>query len=82
MSPEDPWATIGRLLPDGEALAAAVAAELGEPVDAVRPTVRIGMLSRRPRPGTDEEVSAAIEAERARVRSDDGPPRRRACSRQ
>ena len=60
---------IGRLLPDGEALAAAVAAELGEPVDAVRPTVRIGMLSRRTRPGSDEEVSAAIEAERARVRT-------------
>ena len=60
---------IGRLLPDGEALAAAVAAELGEPVDAVRPTVRIGMLSRRTRPGSDEEVTAAIEAERARVRT-------------
>ena len=60
---------IGRLLPDGEALAAAVAAELGEPVDAVRPTVRIGMLSRRTRPVSDEEVSAAIEAERARVRT-------------
>ena len=69
VNPEDPWAAIGRLLPDGEALAAAVAAELGEPVDAVRPTVRIGMLSRRTRPGSDEEVSAAIEAERARVRT-------------
>ena len=69
MNPEDPWAAIGRLLPDGEALAAAVAAELGEPVDAVRPTVRIGMLSRRTRPGSDEEVTAAIEAERARVRT-------------
>ena len=46
-----------------------MAAELGEPVDAVRPTVRIGMLSRRTRPGSDEEVSAAIEAERARVRT-------------
>ena len=69
MSSEDPWAAIGRLLPDGEALAAAVAAELGEPVDAVSPTVRIGMLSRRTRPGSDEEVTAAIEAERARVRT-------------
>src|SRR4029079_14134616 len=62
------WPAIGRILPDGEALAATVATELGEPVDAVRPTVRIGMLRLRTRTRTDEAVSATIEDERARVR--------------
>ena len=73
VSPEDPWAAIGRLLPDGDALAAAVAAELGEPVDAVRPTVRIGMLSRRTRPGSDEEVTRGDRGRTGPRAHDDGP---------
>ena len=80
VSLDDPWAAIGRILPDGDELAAAVAAELGEPFDEVRASVRIGILSRRTRPGSDEEVAAAIEAERARVRTTTIPCRRRACS--
>jgi hypothetical protein len=67
------WAAIRDALPTAEELAAAVAEELGEPLDVVRPTVLIGTVLRRSRPGTDDEVAAAIEAERARVRTADAP---------
>jgi hypothetical protein len=67
------WAAILDALPTAEELAQAVAEELGEPLDAVLPTVLIGTVLRQGRPGTDDEVVAAIESERARVRRADAP---------
>jgi hypothetical protein len=61
-------------LPGAEELAAAVAAELGEPIDEVRPTVLIGTVARRKRPGSADDVEAAIGAELARVHTSDVPP--------
>lgn len=70
---ETEWAAILRAFPDGEELAAAVAAELDEEIDEVRPTVLVGTVARRERPGSSEEIAAAIEAERARVRTTEVP---------
>ena len=67
------WAAIRDALPTAEELVIAVADELGEPVDEVRATVLIGSVLRQTRPGTDDEVAAAIEAERTRVRTTEAP---------
>jgi hypothetical protein len=68
----DLWEAIHSFLPGDEELTAAVAAELGEPLDEVRPTVLIGIVARGNRTGSPEDVAAAIEAERGRVRSPSG----------
>ena len=71
---DDLWATIQRVLPDEDALATAVAAELGEPAEDVRPTVQIFMVTGPARPASEADVQLAIEEERARVRTAAGPP--------
>jgi hypothetical protein len=66
---DDLWPQVRDLLPDAEELAADVAAEVGEGLDDVRPTVLIGAVARDSRPAPDVDVLAALEAERSRVRA-------------
>ena len=60
---DDLWTAIRRVLPDAEELAAAVAAELGEPLDDVRPSVLIGTIAMNGQLGPEAAAAAAIEAE-------------------
>ena len=62
-SNDDLWAAIRGVLPDAEALTSAVAAELGEPPDDVRPSVLIGTIALNGHLGPEEAAAAAIEAE-------------------
>jgi hypothetical protein len=64
---DDLWTAIRRVLPDAEDLAATVAAELGEPVDDVRPSVLIGTIALNGQLGPEAAAVAAIEAELGRV---------------
>ena len=64
---DDLWTAIRRVLPDAEVLAAAVAAELGEPVDDVRASVLIGTIAMNGQLGPEAAAIAAIDAELARV---------------
>ena len=83
--PEDPmdrtddlWTAIRRVLPDAEELAAAVAAELGEPLDDVRLSVLIGTIALNGQLGPEAAAAAAIEAELGRLQRAKGtrPPGR------
>jgi hypothetical protein len=60
-------AAVGRVLPGDEELAVAVAAALGEPLEAVRPTVLVGAIARRA-PAPSRALEAVIDAERVRIR--------------
>ena len=75
---DDLWTAIRRVLPDAEELAAAVAAELGEPLDDVRPSVLIGTIALNGQLGPEAAAAAAIEAELDRLQPVKGtrPPRR------
>ena len=64
MDPTDElWTAIRRVLPGADELAAAVAAELGEPLDDVRPSVLIGTIAMNGQLGPEAAAAAAIEAE-------------------
>ena len=75
---DDLWTAIRRVLPDAEELAAAVAAELGEPLDDVRLSVLIGTIALKGQLGPEAAVVAAIETELGRLQSVEGtrPPGR------
>ena len=75
---DDFWTAIRRVLPDAEEMTAAVAAELGEPLDDVRPSVLIGTIALNGQLGPEAAAAAAIEAELGRLQSVEGtrPPRR------
>ena len=75
---DDLWTAIRRVLPDAEELAAAVAAELGEPLDDVRLSVLIGTIALKGQLGPEAAVVAAIETELGRLQSVKGtrPPGR------
>ena len=64
---DDLWTAIRRVLPDAEAVAAAVATELGEPLDDVRPSVLIGTIALNGQLGPEAMAVAAIEAELSRI---------------
>ena len=64
MDPTDElWTAIRRVLPGADELAEAVAAELGESVDDVRPSVLIGTIAMNGQLGPEAAAAAAIEAE-------------------
>ncbi len=75
---DDLWTAIRRVLPDAEELAAALAAELDEPLDDVRLSVLIGMIALHGQLGPEAAAVAAIEAELDRLQSSHGarPPGR------
>ena len=75
---DDLWTAIRRGLPDAEELAAAVAAELGEPLDDVRLSVLIGTIALNGQLGPEAAAVAAIDAELSRLQSTKGtrPPGR------
>ena len=75
---DDLWTAIREVLPDAEEVAAAVAAELGEPLDDVRPSVLIGTIALNGQLGPEAAAVAAIEAELGRLQPRKGarPPRR------
>jgi hypothetical protein len=76
---DDLWGVIRRVLPDAEEVAAAVAAELGEPLDDVRPSVLIGTIALNGQLGPEAAAAAAIEAELGRLQPVKGTrPRGRA----
>jgi DNA-binding PucR family transcriptional regulator len=66
---------IRAVLPGGEELAEAVAAALHEPVETVRPAVLVGSITLAVALASEDSLSAAIDAERARVRDARGPIR-------
>ncbi len=61
------WATVRDALPDDDVLAAAVADELDEPLEDVRPSVMTATLVRRVDASLDD-LKAVVEGERARAR--------------
>jgi hypothetical protein len=61
------WATLRDALPDDDVLAAAVAEELGEPLEDVRPSVMTATLVRRVDASLDD-LKAVVDGERARAR--------------
>ena len=63
---DDLWTAIRRVLPGADALTAAVATELGEPVDDIRPSVLIGAIALNGQLGPETTAVAAIEAELGR----------------
>ena len=70
------WASMGDVLPDDETLATAVADELEEPLDDVRPSVMTATLVRRVDASLDD-LRRVVEGERERARVRDVLPRRR-----
>ena len=60
---DDLWTAIRRVLPGAEELAAAVAAELDEPLDDVRLSVLIGTIALKGQLGPEAAAAAAIETE-------------------
>ena len=72
------WASMRDVLPDDESLAVAVAAELLEPLDEVRPSVMTATMVRRV-DATLDDLKAVVEGERARARTRDRAPARRAA---
>ena len=60
---DDLWTAIRRVMPDAEEVAAAVAAELGEPLDDVRLSVLIGTIAFKGQFGPEAAAVAAIDAE-------------------
>ncbi|HEY7970334.1 MAG TPA: helix-turn-helix domain-containing protein [Candidatus Limnocylindrales bacterium] len=75
---DDLFTAIRRVLPDSDELAAAAAAELGEPVEDVHTSVLIGTIALNGQLGPEAAAVAAIEAELGRLRSgvDKRPPAR------
>ena len=69
---DDLWTAIRHVLPDAEELAAAVAAELGEPLDDVRLSVLIGTITLNGQLGPEAAAIAAIKAELGRLESVEG----------
>ena len=61
------WATVRDALPDDDVLAAAVAEELDEPLEDVRPSVMTATLVRRVDASLDD-LKAVVDGERARAR--------------
>ena len=76
---DDLWTAIRGVLPDAAELAAAVAAELGEPLDDVHASVLIGTVALNGQLGPEAAALAAIEAELNRLQPVTGtrPPDRR-----
>ena len=66
-APDDLWTAIRGVLPDPEELTSAVAAEVREPVDDVRPSVLIGTIAFHGQLGPEPVAAAAIEAELTRI---------------
>ena len=66
---DDFWTAIRRVLPGADELTAAVAAELGEPLDDVRPSVLIGTIALNGQLGPEAAAAAAIEVELRRLQS-------------
>jgi hypothetical protein len=64
---DDLWTAIRSVLPDADELAAAVAAEIDEPLDDVRPSVLIGTIALNGQLGPEAAAAAAIEAELGRL---------------
>ena len=64
---DDLWTAIRRVLPGADELAAAVAAELGDPIDDVRLSVLIGTIAMSGQLGPEAAAAAAIEAELGRL---------------
>ena len=74
------WAAMREVLPDDEVLAEAVAAELDEPIDDVRPSVMTATLVRRVDASLDQ-LKAIVDGERRRARVRDRVPARRGAER-
>ena len=76
---DDLWTAIRRVLPGAEDLAAAVAVEIGEPLEDVQASVLIGTIALNGQLGPEAAAAAAIEAELGRLQSLKGrrPPRER-----
>ena len=70
------WATLRDALPDSDVLAAAVAEELGEPLEDVRPSVMTATLVRRVDASLDD-LRAVVDGERERARVRDVSTTRR-----
>ena len=66
---DDFWTAIRLVLPDAEEMALAVVAELGEPLEDVRPSVLIGTIALNGQLGPEAAATAAIEAELSRLQS-------------
>jgi hypothetical protein len=64
---DDLFTAIRSVLPHADELAVAVAAELGEPLDDVRPSVLIGAIALNGQLGPEEAAIAAIHAELGRL---------------
>ena len=64
---DDLWTAIRRVLPSADELGAAVAAELGDPIDDVRLSVLIGTIAMTGQLGPEAAAAAAIEAELGRL---------------
>ncbi len=69
---DDLWTAIRRVLPGADELAAAVAAELGDPIDDVRLSVFIGTIAMSGQLGPEAAAAAAIEAELGRLQAAKG----------
>ena len=69
---DDLFTVIRGVLPDAEELAAAVAADLGEPLDDVRPSVLIGAIALNGQLGPEAAAVAAIAAELGRLQAGEG----------
>ena len=69
---DDLWTAIRRMLPGADELAAAVAAELGDPIDDVRLSVFIGTIAMSGQLGPEAAAAAAIEAELGRLQAAKG----------
>src|SRR6476659_761072 len=66
---DDLWTAIRAVLPGAEELAAAVAAELGAPIDDLRLSVLIGTIAIDGQLGPEGAAAAAIEKELSRLQS-------------
>ena len=69
---DDLWTAIRRMLPGADELAAAVAAELDDPIDDVRLSVFIGTIAMSGQLGPEAAAAAAIEAELSRLQAAKG----------
>ena len=70
MDPSDDfWTAVRRVLPGADELTAAVAAEIGEPLEDVRPSVMIGLIALNGQLGPEAAAAAAIEVELGRLQT-------------
>jgi hypothetical protein len=69
---DDLFTAIRSVLPDADELAASVAAELGEPLDDVRPSVLIGAIALNGQLGPEAAAVAAIHEELAHLQRPEG----------